>query len=344
MTPVLLCLSHKKTLATDRGDAFVCPEGCRFPVVNGIPRFVEPDNYASAFGLQWNAYRTTQLDSHSGLTISRDRLTRLVGGSREVLRGKRVLEAGCGAGRFTEVLLASGAEVFAADLSSAVEANRANCGASPGYFVCQADIRKLPVPPASFDVVICIGVIQHTPDPEETIAALCGYVKPGGMLVIDHYTQKFLSRTPFREKMRSLMPQHAVRRALRSYLLDKPLDYSMRFCRNLTSFLWPLHRGSWKLIMLPGLRTFALPHDLRKLALGFSPIADHHEFFPELSGERLYEWAVLDTHDMLTDRYKHLRSVEEIEECLAKCGMEKIEASYAGNGVEARARKPVTSG
>jgi 2-polyprenyl-3-methyl-5-hydroxy-6-metoxy-1,4-benzoquinol methylase len=35
--------------------------------------------------------------------------------------------------------------------------------------------------------VVCLGVIQHTPDPEKTIKCLFEKVKPGGVLVIDHY-------------------------------------------------------------------------------------------------------------------------------------------------------------
>src|SRR6187397_1731582 len=50
-------------------------------------------------------------------------------------RGRVVLEAGCGAGRFTELLLAGGARVVAFDLSRAVEANRENCGHWPEHFV-----------------------------------------------------------------------------------------------------------------------------------------------------------------------------------------------------------------
>jgi hypothetical protein len=49
---------------------------------------------------------------------------------------------------------------------------------------------------------------------------------------------------------------------------------------------------------------------------------------------------MLDTHDTLTDYYKHLRSTEEIEAALRTAGMVDIETAYAGNGVEARARKP----
>ena len=74
----------------------------------------------------------------------------------------------------------------------------------PNYFICQADINKLPVLPEQFDVVVCLGVIQHTPNPEETISNLCSQLKPGGELVFDHYTYGYPS-TPSRKKLRSIL-------------------------------------------------------------------------------------------------------------------------------------------
>ena len=136
MRPILplRCRAHGLRLTPDGGGedisadthALACEKGCEVPVLGGIPRFVDQDNYAAAFGRQWNTYRKTQLDSYTGTTISRDRLSRCLGGSMEVVRDKLVLEAGCGAGRFTERLLESGAAVFACDLSPAVEANYEN--------------------------------------------------------------------------------------------------------------------------------------------------------------------------------------------------------------------------
>ena len=52
-----------------------------YPVVRFIPRFVPVDNYATNFGLQWNRFRQTQLDSHSRLPISRERFFRQTGWS-----------------------------------------------------------------------------------------------------------------------------------------------------------------------------------------------------------------------------------------------------------------------
>jgi SAM-dependent methyltransferase len=323
----LRCLAHTLPLDASGGrsveaaSALVCSEGCRVPVVNHIPRFVGSDHYAAGFGLQWNAFRKTQLDSFTGTTISKDRLTRCLGGSLEAIKGKSVLEVGCGAGRFTELMLAAGAKVFACDLSEAVEANRDNCHQWTDYFVCQADVRQLPLQPRSFDFVVCLGVIQHTPSPEETIATLARYVKPGGSLVIDHYAHSY--------------PRNFLQRQLRRLLIRLPASVSSRVALLLARALLPLHRLTWK--NRRGLWR------LRLALLRHSPLIDYHDNYGQLDDKLLAEWSLLDTHDSLTDYYKHLRTTEEIERHLQSCGLVDVEVSYGGNGVEARARMPVSS-
>ena len=328
--PELRCLSHGESFvlgggltdgdAIEHANALTCPAGCRFPVVRGIPRFVSSDNYAAAFGWQWTHFRRSQLDSYTRTTISRDRLARCLGGALSMLRGKTVLEAGCGAGRFTEILLEAGARVFAADLSIAVDANYANCGASDDYFVCQADIRHLPVAPHTFDVVLCLGVVQCTPQPEETIAALAAYVAPGGLLVIDHYSRDY--------------PATAPRRALRHVLLRLPPDQARRVFLGTVHALLPMHRVLWH-----RRRGFGR---LRRYLARVSPVVDYYDTYPELDTQLLSEWAVLDTHDTVTDHYKHFRRPDEIRDTFIGLGLVDVEVSVGGNGVEARARVATT--
>jgi len=316
----LTCNKHDQPLQSSGGE-LTCVKGCAFPVVDQIPRFVPAENYSSSFGLQWNTFRSTQMDSFTGLTISRDRLTRIAGGSLDIFHGKTVLEAGCGAGRFTELMLQAGAYVFATDLSSAVEANYKNCSGYPNYFVCQADLRELPVLPEQFDIVICIGVIQHTPDPEETMKILSSHVKPSGLLLIDHYSHGY--------------PFTPSRKRLRAYLLNQPGPKAMRVVERIVNLLWPIHK------ILHQYRSNKLVAKLRSKFLYWSPVVDYYDSYAQLDEKLIYEWALLDTHDTLTDFYKHLRTREEIESHLISLGLEGVNTVYAGNGVEAWARKPL---
>mgnify|MGYP001225026451 CR=1 FL=1 len=74
------------------------------------------------------------------------------------------------------------------DISTAVEANLRNMEGKSPYYLIQADINESPLPKEFFDVVLCLGVVQHTPSPEQTIASLANHLAPGGLLVMDHYT------------------------------------------------------------------------------------------------------------------------------------------------------------
>jgi hypothetical protein len=118
-------------------------------------------------------------------------------------------------------------------------------------------------------------------------------------------------------------------------LLRLPPGVSLAIVRGLVAVLWPLHRA-----LFSASGRVRGSGRLYNLLVRVSPLVDYQRSFPELSPSLLRAWATLDTHDATTDRYKHLRTAEQIAAALAACGMERIEARYAGNGVEARARRP----
>jgi SAM-dependent methyltransferase len=283
----------------------------------GIPRFVDGGTYSDAFGAQWKRYRRTQLDSHTGTTLSSDRTRSVLGGELYGgLVGSDVLEVGCGAGRFTEVLLAQGARVTSVDLSPAVEANLQNFAQDARHRIAQADALRLPFEPQQYDVVFCLGVVQHTPSPEATIAALYEHVRPGGWLAFDHYRHRlrwWLSTAP----------------AFRAVLKRLPADRGLRLTDTLVSVLFPVHRAIGP-AGLPG-------RVLRRI----SPVQTYYHAFPELSEELQREWAFLDTHDVLTDWYKHFRTPLQIATTLARLGLVDRHVCAAGNGIEARGRRPL---
>ena len=284
----------------------------------GIPRFTS-SGYAEHFGAQWNQYRLTQLDSYTGFPITRTRLDRCLGEIR--VAGKFVLECGCGAGRFTEILLDKGAFVTSVDLSSAVDANAESFPVSNVHRIAQADIRKLPFAPQQFDVVICLGVVQHTPSPEQTIARLYDQVRPGGWLVIDHYAPPppswHYGRTAplLRLAMRRMSPRHTI-----------------RITRWLTDALLPIHKG------------VADKRFLHSIVCRISPLITLYDQYPQLPDKLLHEWTMLDTHDVLTDWFKHFRTVDQIRQLFVDLGGTDIWCEYGGNGVEARCRRPGCSG
>jgi 2-polyprenyl-3-methyl-5-hydroxy-6-metoxy-1,4-benzoquinol methylase len=315
--PPFFCPSHHREL-TASANQLMCDAGEGYPVRNGIPRFVPETTYADAFGLQWQTYKKTQLDSYSGTTITRERLRRCLGeGIWTNLRGSQVLECGCGAGRFTEILLDSGAEVTSIDLSNAVDANAEAFPVGNGHRVAQADILALPFTPQQFDLVLCLGVIQHTPDPEKTIARLASHVKPGGSLVIDHYTY-------------SLSWWTKAAPLFRAVLRRLPAESGLRWTERLVSWFLPLHRAT---------RRFYPAH---VVVSRLSPVLCYYRAHPELNDELQREWALLDTHDSLTDWYRHLRSREALWRALKQAGVTPTWCEKGGNGVEARALRPLT--
>ena len=96
--------SHRSLKLCD-GNFLSSSDGESYPIVKGIPRFVPPTNYAVAFGDQRNRFPKAQLDSYTGVSLAETRLARCMQGHLSNLKGKKVLEVGSGAGRFTEILL-----------------------------------------------------------------------------------------------------------------------------------------------------------------------------------------------------------------------------------------------
>jgi 2-polyprenyl-3-methyl-5-hydroxy-6-metoxy-1,4-benzoquinol methylase len=274
---------------------------------------VPASNYADNFGMQWNRFRKTQLDSHSGQPISADRFWKATGWSSYELEGKWVLDVGCGAGRFAEVALGAGAHVVALDYSSAVDACKANLGSHPNLHVVQGDIYALPFARERFDFVYSLGVLQHTPNVEAAFAALPPMVKRGGRLCVDYYWKR----------LRTLM--HA------KYLL-RPFTKGMAQDRLFT--LLERHVPA----MLAASRTLGSVPLVGRVLKRIVPVADYTGIF-SLSEQQLQEWALLDTFDMLAPAYDSPQTAETAGRWFREAGFVDVEVLHAGHLV-ARGHKP----
>jgi len=285
--------------------------GTVYPLVNGIARFVPAENYSKSFGLQWNRHRRTQLDSEIGRPISENRLFAATGWARD-LSGRRILEAGSGAGRFTEVLCRTGAEVYSFDYSSAVDANAENNGANTNLHLFQGDIRAIPLPAACFDHVLCLGVLQHTPEPAASFRSLAKHVKPGGDLVVDVYRRSLAALLQWKYLLRPLTRRVDPAR-LYSLIerLAPPLIAPTRWLRGVAG------------------RTGAR----------LSPIVEYSHL--GLTAEQNRQWTVLDTFDMYAPAHDHPQSAATLRRWFEAAGFVEVRVFNGPNGVVGRGRRPL---
>lgn len=105
--------------------------------------------------------------------------------------GLRCLDAGCGGTAFnSRTLAAAGAgPVIAVDLNrGSLQLVRASLeNGSAGFSVACGSVLQLPFPHASFDFVVCSGVVHHTPDPGQALRELRRIMKPDARLYVSAY-------------------------------------------------------------------------------------------------------------------------------------------------------------
>lgn len=113
---------------------------------------------------------------------------------RIALRGASVLDVGCGGGLLSEALARAGARVTGIDLAPAViEVARLHLHESQLAvdYRLQSSAELAAAEPAAFDVVCCMELVEHVPDPAALVADLAAMLKPGGRLFMST-----LNRTP----------------------------------------------------------------------------------------------------------------------------------------------------
>lgn len=270
-----------------------------FPKKNGAYRIVSNNNYTENFGFQWNKFAGTQVDKATKLQISKTRFFAETNWDKEDLTGKNILEVGSGAGRFTQILLDhTNANVYSVDYSNAVEANYQNNGPNERLSLFQASIYEMPFAKAQFDKVLCLGVLQHTPNFEQSVKALIDMVKPGGELVVDFYSingpwtklhAKYIYR-PFTKKM-SHDKLHG--------LIEKNIDWMIK-----TSL-------------------FFSKIGLGKIFNRFIPICDIEGTMPiNVPYSQLREMCVLDTFDMFSPEYDNPQKIKTVVNWFKKHGID----------------------
>jgi 2-polyprenyl-3-methyl-5-hydroxy-6-metoxy-1,4-benzoquinol methylase len=301
------------TIAEGRLVCSTC--GRTFPVVRSIPRFAPSEDYAHSFGYQWNYFDKTQLDSHMGNDLSRERFFATTQWPQK-MDGQVILEAGCGMGRFTQIALQTGAEVFSFDLSNAVEANLRNNGDSGRVHILQASIYEIPLRKESFDKVFCMGVLQHCPDVRAGFMSLVPFLRPGGEIVIDVY-----------QKHTALFP---------------PLKY---WARPFLTWMGP--KGVHKFLNFAIPPAFFLKKALYKVPIVGKPIGNLIPIGPVSHAPRLIftdkelvQVKILSALDMFSPVHDHPQTLDIVRQWFSDAGLVNVHIGTGFNGINARGRKP----
>lgn len=247
-------------------------------IVDGIPRFVDGSEYAASFGWQWNRWHDPLSDERSTGDSHRREILDRTHFERYDLAGKTLLECGMGGGDDTEILLTFPlSEIHAFDLSNAVDRAAAYL-TDPRLTLSQASIFEIPYADESFDIVFCHRVVQHTPDPEAALRAVCRKVRPGGLLFAHSYKLSLLSLMQYKYKYRFITKR-----------LD--LESVARFVDRFGERFYRVHQ--W------GRRR---PKLLRYLLWSFLPFSDINQY-GDRTEEEMIELSKLCTFDALTPRY-----------------------------------------
>lgn len=260
-----------------RGQLVSSTTGRAYPIVDGVPRFVPTEGYTGSFGLQWNVFSSTQLDSATRADYSQRRFDGEVGWTAAELAHGWSLEGGCGAGRFVEVVAGRGGRIVALDHSRAIEVTARRFHDDRNVHPVQADVLLPPIASHSLERVYSIGVLQHSEEPYVAMVSLLRLCRSGGRFAFVAYARRWYTPLYSKYLIRPLTKRLPAKVLLAAIRAAMPVLFSL----------------SEALFERPGIGRAA------RFVLPVASYPDKHTF----SREQRYEEAVLDTFDMLAPTY-----------------------------------------
>ena len=174
---------------------------------------------------------------------------------RAGLDGRKVLDIGCGGGILSEGLARRGAEVKAIDLGEAsLAAARTHAGEQGLEIEYQAISAEelATLEPASFDVVTCLEMLEHVPDPSSIVEASARLVKPGGDVffsTINRNIKSLLSMIVAGEYILQMLPKgtHEYEKLIRPGELDRWIRRSKMHMQEVRGMSYNLLNKTYRL-------------------------------------------------------------------------------------------------
>ncbi len=183
-----------------------------YKIVRGVPRFVDENESSptdirtgASFAEAWK--RFPMMDER----YRKQFFDWVFPVDADFLKGKVVLECGCGKGRHAKLLQEAGVKaIYAVDIGEAIDIAYQNVGFQPGVHLVQADIERLPFR-RDFDFAFSVGVLHHMESPLSGFQSMSSKVKPTGSIVAWVYGREnnwwlIAIVNPIRELITSKMP------------------------------------------------------------------------------------------------------------------------------------------
>lgn len=282
-----------------------------YPVIKGIPRMIREmaeqtntprasaaslEHYAGDFHKTWHRTQASfgrQWLRYDVQTTDEDKQTfeNKTGFSLARLSGMKVLDAGCGGGRYAFVAGSAAANVTAVDISLAVEKTLELCLTLKNVEIVQANLMTLPFPNDSFDRIYSIGVLHHTPDTRQAFEALIPHLRPGGEISIWLYPKW----DPLREIMNRFW------RSLTTRLPHAVIHTFSSFVSPFGALRGRVYRSNWRFLARCLWQT--------------------EKIFPGISNHPDPRQRVCDTFDWLTPQYQWHHTDSEVREWFLTAGL-----------------------
>jgi SAM-dependent methyltransferase len=263
-------------------------------------------NTIEDFGTQW-----TNFQNNTGYYGSIEALISVMGPllKPEWIRGKRIADIGAGTGRYTRMFCELGAsDILAIEPSAAFEVLKRNTTDCPNVRYLQATADQ--VPPESFDLMCCIGVLQFIPDPVKALKSMGRALSPAGKLLLWVYGEEnnrlYLTAVKPLRRITSRLP-HRILDRLARFLTIPALLYG-KLCRHpslplfqyMRNYFLRLDSDSRKMVIYdqlnPKLARYYRKEELYHLleSCGYRNIQMYHRLG--------YSWSVLAEYDEIKSR------------------------------------------